>query len=75
LVGADLPINYARGYNVNADLHSVDVENVSPPTFQIQQFLIKQLDYIVERCEILFQECFRILVVAMLPMFLLPLIV
>ena len=31
LVVAALGINYAQGFDVNVDLHSVDVDDVSPP--------------------------------------------
>jgi hypothetical protein len=32
LVGVALGINYAQGFELNVDLHSVHVHNVAPPT-------------------------------------------
>jgi hypothetical protein len=30
-----LGINYARGFDLNVDLHSVDVDDVTPPTIKV----------------------------------------
>ena len=35
LVDAALGINHAQGFDLNVDLHSVDVDDVAPPTIQV----------------------------------------
>ena len=35
LVDAALGINYAQGFDLNVDLHSVDVDDVAPPTIKL----------------------------------------
>jgi hypothetical protein len=35
LVDAALGINHAQGFDLNVDLHSVDVDNVAPPTVKL----------------------------------------
>jgi hypothetical protein len=35
LVDAALGINHAQGFDLNVDLHSVDVDDVAPPTVQL----------------------------------------
>ena len=35
LVDAALGINYAQGFDLNVDLHSVDVDDVAPPTVKL----------------------------------------
>jgi hypothetical protein len=35
LVGAALGINHAQGFDLNVDLHSVDVDDVAPPTVKL----------------------------------------
>ena len=35
LVDATLGINHAQGFDLNVDLHSVDVDDVAPPTIQL----------------------------------------
>jgi hypothetical protein len=34
LVNVVLRINYAQGFDLNVDLHSVDVDDVAPPTIK-----------------------------------------
>jgi hypothetical protein len=34
-VDVDLGINYAQGFDLNVDLHSVDVDDVAPPTIKL----------------------------------------
>ena len=34
LVDAALGINYAQGFDLNVDLHSIDVNDVAPPTIK-----------------------------------------
>jgi hypothetical protein len=34
-VDVDLGINYAQGFDLNVDLHSVDVDDVAPPTVKL----------------------------------------
>ena len=34
LVDVTLRINYAQGFDLNVDMHSVDVDDVAPPTVQ-----------------------------------------
>ena len=53
LVDVALGINYAQGFDLNVDLHSVDVDDVAPPTIKLSDakrhasllfnFFIKQL--------------------------------
>ena len=53
LVDTTLGINYAQRFDLNVDLHSVDVDNVDPPTIKLSdakryasllsKFLIRQL--------------------------------
>jgi hypothetical protein len=53
LVDVALGISYAQGFDLNVDLHSVDVNDVSPPTINLRDakrnasllfnFLIRQL--------------------------------
>jgi hypothetical protein len=56
-VNVVLRINYAQGFDLNVDLHSVDVDDVAPPTIKFSDakrhasllsFLIKQL--FIYRC-------------------------
>jgi hypothetical protein len=35
LVKVALGINYAQGFDLNADLHSVDVDDVAPPALKL----------------------------------------
>ena len=35
LVDVALGINYAQGFDLNVDLHSVDVDDVAPPTLKL----------------------------------------
>ena len=35
LVDAALGINYAQGFDLNVDFHSVDVDDVAPPTVKL----------------------------------------
>ena len=35
LVDATLVINYAQGFDINVDLHLVDVDDVAPPTVKL----------------------------------------
>ena len=35
LVDVALGINYAQGFDLNVDLHSVDVDDVAPPTVKL----------------------------------------
>jgi hypothetical protein len=35
LVDAALGINHAQGFDLNVDLHSVDVDDVAPPTVKL----------------------------------------
>jgi hypothetical protein len=35
LVDVALGINYAQGFDLNVDLHSVDVDDVAPPTIKL----------------------------------------
>ena len=35
LVDVVLGINYAQGFDLNVDLHSVDVDDVAPPTIKL----------------------------------------
>jgi hypothetical protein len=35
LVDAALGINYAQGFDLNVDFHSVDVDDVAPPTVRL----------------------------------------
>jgi hypothetical protein len=35
LVDAALGINYAQGFDLNVDMHSIDVDDVSPPTVKL----------------------------------------
>ena len=35
LVDVALGINYAQGFDLNVDLHSVDVDDVAPPTIEL----------------------------------------
>jgi hypothetical protein len=35
LVDAALGINYAQGFDLNVDLHSINVDNVAPPTIKL----------------------------------------
>jgi hypothetical protein len=35
LVDVVLGINYAQGFDLNVDLHSVDVDDVAPPTVKL----------------------------------------
>jgi hypothetical protein len=35
LVDATLGINYAQGFDLNVDLHSIDVDDVAPPTVKL----------------------------------------
>jgi hypothetical protein len=35
LVDAALGINHAQGFDLNVDLHSVDVDDVAPPTLKL----------------------------------------
>jgi hypothetical protein len=34
-VDATLGINYTQGFDLNVDLHSVDVDDVAPPTVKL----------------------------------------
>jgi hypothetical protein len=34
-VDAALGINYAQGFDLNFDLHSIDVDDVAPPTVKL----------------------------------------
>jgi hypothetical protein len=53
LVDAALGINHAQGFDLNFDLHSIDVDDVAPPTIKLSDakchasllfiFFIKQL--------------------------------
>jgi hypothetical protein len=35
LVDATLGINYAQGFDLNVDLHSIDMDDVAPPTLKL----------------------------------------
>jgi hypothetical protein len=35
LVDATLGINHAQGFDLNVDVHSVDVDDVAPPTIKL----------------------------------------
>ena len=35
LVDVALGINYAQGFDLNVDLHSIDVDDVAPPTIKL----------------------------------------
>ena len=35
LVDATLGINFAKGFDLNVDMHSIDVDNVAPPTVKL----------------------------------------
>jgi hypothetical protein len=35
LVDAALGVNHAQGFDLNVDLHSVDVDDVAPPTVKL----------------------------------------
>jgi hypothetical protein len=35
LVDVDLGINYAQGFDLNVDLHPVDVDDVAPPIVKL----------------------------------------
>ena len=35
LVDASLGINHAQGFDLNVDLHSIDVDDVAPPTVEL----------------------------------------
>jgi hypothetical protein len=55
LVDATLGINHAQGFDLNVDLHSVDVDDVAPPTVKLSDakchaslllFFIRQLFFL-----------------------------